>query len=82
VIQAAGADVIRPPVSADDPHAASYEVFEHAAQVVGRRSVHPLEPALQLGDAFALRAQLRLPQLRRREDLVHQVCAERLPQFG
>ena len=56
-------------------------MVEHAAQVGDGRSVQPVEPPLQLGDPFALLAQLGLAQLRRLEDLVHQLRAEPVAQL-
>ena len=82
VVEPAGPDVVRPAVAADDPHASADEVVEHAAQVVDRRPVEPVEAPLELRDPLALRPQLGLAQLRRLEDLVHELGAHRVAQLG
>jgi hypothetical protein len=60
VIQAAGADVVRPAVAADDPYASPDEMVNDAAQVGDDRFVQAVKAPLQLGEPFALRPQLLL----------------------
>ena len=76
MVEAAGVDVVRPAVAADDPHAAPHEVIRNAAQVGGGGPVQVLEPPFHLGNTLALRTQLRLAELRRGENVVHQFGAE------
>ena len=45
-------------------------------------SVQPVEPLLQLGYPLALRPKLRLPQLWRGQDLVHQLRADHVAQLA
>ena len=76
VVKAAGADVVGPAVAADDPDTAPDQVVEDAAQLGRRSPVQAVEPPVELGEALALRAQLGLAQLRRLQDLVHQLRAQ------
>ena len=64
VVEPAASDVVRPAVAPDDPDAAPDEVVDDAPQVVGRRPGDAVEPALQLVDPAALRAELGLGHLR------------------
>ena len=82
MVEPAGADVVGPAVAADDPHAAPDQVIHDAEQVGHGRAVEPVEPPHQLGHPLALRAQLRLAQLRRVEDGVHQLGAHLVAQLG
>ena len=82
VVEPTGADVVGPAVAADDPHAAPDQVIHDAAQVRGGRAVKTAEPPLQLGHPVVLRAQLRLAQLWRAEDVVGKLRADHVPQLG
>ena len=82
VIEAAGSDVVRPPVAADDPHATPDQMIDDAAQVGDYRFVALVEPPLQLDHPSALGTELGLPQLRRLENLVHQLPADLLTQLA
>ena len=82
VVEPARADVVRPAVAADDPDAAPDQVVDHAEQVDDSRLVPAVEPPPQLDQPLALRAQLRLAQLRRTQDLVDQLAADHLAQLG
>ena len=57
-------------------------MIDDAEQVGDGGPVQPVEPPPQLGHPLALRSQLRLPQLRRGQDLVHQLRADRVAQLG
>ena len=74
MIEPARADVVRPAVATDDPHAAADQVVEDAAQVLDDRTVELVEPARERRDPLTLGTQLGLPHLRRGQDLVHQLC--------
>ena len=82
MVEPAGADVVGPAVAADDPDAAPDQVVDDAEQVGDGGSVQRVEPLFQLGDPLALGPQLRFPQLRRSEDVVHQLRADDVPQLG
>ena len=69
VVEAAVADVVRPAVAADDPHALAHEVIGERLQLLGARVVHPLQRLIQRRDPAPLRIHLVLRDLRRLEDL-------------
>ena len=73
MIEPARADVVRPAVATDDPHAAANQVLQDAAQVLDDRTVELVEPARERRDPLTLGTQLGLPHLRRGQDLVHQL---------
>ena len=81
MVQSTGADVVRPAVAADDPHAAPEQIVIDATQVGDSRWVAVLEPPLQLAQAHTLRPQLGLPKLGRLEDLVHQLAPDHIAQL-
>jgi hypothetical protein len=58
VIEPSGADVVRPTVAADDPHASPDQMVEHAAQVLDGGTLQVVQPTAQCGDPFVLGAQL------------------------
>ena len=83
VVEPAGADVVGPAVAADDPDAAPDEVVDDAPQV-GDGGARRARRAAAGSSATRSRcaSQLRLAQLRRRQDLVDQLGADLLAQLG
>ncbi len=72
MVHAGGADVIGPAVATHDPNAAPHQLVGHRQQVFGLLGVQLEQRGFQLGDADALRPDLRLGDLRGGEDGVHQ----------
>ena len=75
MVEPTGTDVVRPAVTADDPHAAPDQVVHHTAQITGHGGIEALEAALELGHPLTLGCQFRLPQLRRRQNGVDEFGA-------
>src|SRR6202007_659835 len=76
VVEPAGADVVRPTVAPDDPYAASDQGVHHAEQGTGRGSIESVETVPEFGHPLALSVQLRLPQLRGRQNGVDELGTE------
>ena len=81
VVETTGADVVGPAVAADQPDAAPQQVVGDAAQVVDLRPGQPLEAPGQLRHPLALGLQLRLADLRRRQDRLGEVRADGVAQL-
>ena len=76
MVEPAGADIVGPAVTADDPDAAPDQVIDHTAQITGPGGIEALEATLQFGHPLPLGVQLRLTQLRRRQDGVDELGTE------
>ena len=54
VVEPTGPDVVRPAVTADDPHAAPDQVVHHTAQIAGHGGIEAVEAALEFGQPLPL----------------------------
>ena len=77
MVEPAEADVIGPAIAADDPDRTAYQVIDNRKQLPGVRIVLQGEQfGLEGRDPLALRADLGLADLRRREDRACQIVAK------
>ena len=76
VIEAAIADVVRPAVATDNPHALADERRRKRAEPAGARIVECLEGRVECSHPRALRLHVIVRRLRCLHDLVHADCLE------